>query len=242
MPSENMITRSNLMDIIKKFAKAYRKALGKAPAEIIIVGGGSIMLNYRFREATQDLDVILHAASGIKDVIAQFADDNGLPRDWMNADFIRTASYSDTLTEVSSHYCWLNNQTLEIRTVSGVWLIAMKLAAHRDYRNDISDAIGVLVEEAEAGHLFTYEEIETAYQKLYRNLPEPQVREQFQKLCAVPVLELKQIYQAQREMESGVGAKLITYVESGVNVTTKNVVDVAASIRRKMEENAKNKA
>ena len=66
MPSEEKITRANAMDLIRRFAKEYRKTLGKSPAEIIIVGGGSIMLNYKFRDATQDFDVILRAASGIK--------------------------------------------------------------------------------------------------------------------------------------------------------------------------------
>ena len=79
MQSKEKITRANAMDIIRRFAKEYRKSLGKAPGEIIIVGGGSIMLNYRFRDATQDFDVILHAASGIKDVIVRFADENNLP-------------------------------------------------------------------------------------------------------------------------------------------------------------------
>ena len=133
MQSKEKITRANAMNIIRRFAKVYSKTLGKAPAEIIIVGGGSIMLNYKFRDATQDFDVILRAASGIKDVITRFADKNNLPRDWMNTDFVKTASYSDALMEVSRHYCWLNNQTLEIRTVSGIYLIAMKMIAHRDY-------------------------------------------------------------------------------------------------------------
>jgi hypothetical protein len=79
MQSKEKITRANAMDIIRRFAKEYRKTLGKAPGEIIIVGGGSIMLNYKFRDATQDFDVILRAASGIKDVISRFADDNNLP-------------------------------------------------------------------------------------------------------------------------------------------------------------------
>ena len=50
MQSREKITRANAIDIIRRFAKEYRKALGKAPAEIIIVGGGSILLNYTFRE------------------------------------------------------------------------------------------------------------------------------------------------------------------------------------------------
>ena len=41
MRSEGKITRENAFDIIKQFAKEYRKELGKVPGEIVIVGGGS---------------------------------------------------------------------------------------------------------------------------------------------------------------------------------------------------------
>lgn len=234
MPSKEKITRANAMDIIRRFAKEYRKALGKSPYEIIIVGDGSIMLNYKFRDATQGLDVILRTASGIKDVIARFADENNLPRDWMNTDFIKTASYSDALMEASRHYCWLNNQTLEIRTVSGIDLIAMKMIAHRDYRNDISDVIGIMIEEAENGHTITYEEIEGAYHKLYHKLPESLIQGQFRELCSKSTDELKAFFNCQRASESIVGDPLITYIENGVPVNTKNVADVVARIRKRM--------
>ncbi len=39
MQSKEKITRANAMNIIRRFAKEYSKTLGKAPAEIIIVGG-----------------------------------------------------------------------------------------------------------------------------------------------------------------------------------------------------------
>ena len=237
MTSKDKITRANAMDIIRRFAKEYRKALGKAPAEIIVVGGGSIMLNYKFRDATQDFDVILRAASGIKDVITRFADENNLPRDWMNTGFIKTASYSDVLTEVSRHYCWLNNQTIEIRTVSGIYLIAMKMAAHRDYRNDISDAIGILIEEAEAGNRFSYAEIDAAYRKLYHKAPGLKTQEQFQKICSMSIEDLKIMYDSQKNSESIVGDQLITYIEDGANINTRNVTDVAAQIREKLKKN-----
>lgn len=237
MQSKEKITRANAMEIIRRFAKEYRKTLGKAPAEIIIVGGGSIMLNYKFRDSTQDFDVILRAASGIKDVIKRFADDNNLSRDWMNTDFVKTASYSHVLAEVSRHHCWLNNKTLEIRTVSGIYLIAMKMIAHRDYRNDISDAIGILIEEAEAGNHFSYDEIEAAYQKLYHEAPDSKTQEQFRKLCAKSIEELKNLYDSQKNAESLVGNQLISYIEDGVKINTKNVTDVAARIREKMNQN-----
>ena len=237
MTQYEKITRTNAMDIIRRFAKAYRKTLGKASAEIIIVGGGSIMLNYKFRDSTQDFDVILQAASSIKDVIAQFADDNNLPIGWMNTDFVKTASYSHVLTEVSRHYCWLNNNTLEIRTVSGVYLIAMKMIAHRDYRNDISDAIGIMIEEAEAGNRFSYDDIEVAYKKLYQEVPDTKIEEQFRDLCTKSVEELKAIYNSQKAAESLVSGHLVSYIEDGVKRDTKNVTDVAARIREKMNEN-----
>ncbi len=234
--SKDKITRSNAMYIIRLFAREYRKALGKAPAEIIIVGGASIMLNYKFRDATQDFDVIIRGDSGIKDIITRFADENNLPGDWMNAEFVKTASYSDALVEVSRHYCWLNNRTLEIRTVSGIYLIAMKMIAHRDYRNDISDAIGILIEEAESGNIISYVDIETAYHKLYHEAPDPNTQEQFRDICAKNIDELKDLYESQRHMESAVGNQLIRYIEDGVNINSKNVMEVTACIREKMNK------
>ena len=67
MQSKDKITRTNAMDIIKR--KEYRKALGKAPAEIIIVGGGSIMLNYKFRDATHFLKMTILSKSLYKSKI-----------------------------------------------------------------------------------------------------------------------------------------------------------------------------
>ena len=236
MPSDKKITRENALDIIKRFAKEYRKELGKVPGEIIIVGGGSIMLNYTFRDATQDFDVILKTVSGITDIIKKFADENGLPRDWMNTDFIKTSSYSDMLSEVSKHLWTLNNGTLEIRTVSGVYLIATKLIAHRDYRNDISDAIGILIEEREAGASITYDDIVKAYQKLYRcDIPEV-IAEIVKEFSELPILELKEFYEKKRNSEQEIAGKILTYIDEGADINTRNVEDVIEAIKRKMEE------
>ncbi|MBQ6546025.1 MAG: hypothetical protein IJL72_09825 [Lachnospiraceae bacterium] len=236
MQSKVKITRTNAMDLIRRFAKAYRTTFGKAPAEIIIVGGGSIMLNYTFRDSTQDFDVILRAASGIKDVITRFADENNLPRDWMNTDFVKTASYSDMLTEVSRHFCWLNNKSLEIRTVSGVYLIAMKMVAHRDYRNDFSDAIGILLEETEAGTHFSYNDIEIAYQKLYHKTPDTKTADRFRELCAMSREELKRLYDSQKNAESLIRNQLLTYLEDGADINTHNITEVIRIIREKMDQ------
>ena len=236
MRSEGKITRENAFDIIKKFAKEYRKELGKVPGEIIFVGGGSIMLNYKFRDATQDFDVILKTVSGVKDVIAKFADDNDFPRDWMNSDFIKTASYSTVLSEVSKHFCTLNNGTLEIRTVAGVYLIAMKLMARRDYRNDISDAVGILIEERDAGKEIVFDDISKAYTKLYdESIPE-ELSRKMQEICDMDLAELKEFYSEQMQSEQEIGGRVISYIDDGANINARNVEDVIARIKEKMKQ------
>lgn len=106
----------------------------------------------------------------------------------------------------------------------------MKMITHRDYRNNISDVIGIMIEEAENGHTITYEEIKGAYHKLPGSL----IQSQFRELCSKSTDELKAFFNCQRASESIVGDPLITYIEGGVPVNTKNVADVAAWIREKM--------
>lgn len=236
MRSEGKITRENAFDIIKKFAKEYRKELGKVPGEIIFVGGGSIMLNYKFRDATQDFDVILKTVSGVKDVIAKFADDNDLPRDWMNSDFIKTASYSTVLSEVSKHFCTLNNGTLEIRTVTGVYLIAMKLMARRDYRNDISDAVGILIEERDAGKEIGFDDICKVYTKLYNESIPEELAMKMQEICNMELPELKEFYNKQMQSENEIGGRVVSYIDDGANINVRNVEDVIARIKEKMQK------
>ena len=236
MQSEKKITKDNAFELIKKFAKEYRRELGKAPAEIIIVGGGSIMLNYGFREATEDFDVILKADSAIKDIIARFADENDLPRDWMNTDFMRTESYSPKLMEVSVHYRTLNNNSLEIRTISGVYLIAMKLRSQRKYRNDISDITGIIIGEAERGTPVTTEKVIEAYEKLYNTRPESDKITIIEEKCSKTTDELRIEYINQKNEENVIGEKLVTYIENDAGINSRNVDEVVSLIKEKMRK------
>ncbi len=233
---DKKITKENAYFIINQFAKEYRKELGKIPGEIIIVGGGSIMLNYKFRDTTQDFDVILRTSSEIKDVIKKFADKYELPRDWMNSDFKNTISYSDRLSEVSKHYRTLNNGTLEIRTVSGVYLIAMKLRAHRDYRNDISDAIGILIEEMESGNSISFEDIQNAYKRLYDNDLPSGLIERLNIIYNMNINELKSYYKKQLLLEKEIGSRVISYIDNGAHINTHNVDYVINKIKDKMKK------
>lgn len=233
MPSEKKIQRGNIIDLIRRFAKEYRRELGKVPGEIIIVGGASIMMNYKFRDATQDIDAIMRTVSGISDVIARFAEENDLPTDWINSDFIKTSSYSSKLYAVSKHFCFLNNDTLEIRTVTGVHLIAMKARAHREYRNDVSDIIGIMIEERMAGTKIDYSDISEAYQYLYGENIDPELKQILSAIAEKDVDELEKEYRERKELETQVNSKMVTYIENGVEINAENADTVIARIKEK---------
>ena len=56
---------------------------------------------------------------------------------------------------------------LQIRTVSAEYLVAMKLMAGRQYKNDLSDIVGVLIEQEERNEPLTFEKIQKAIIDLY---------------------------------------------------------------------------
>ena len=69
--SEQTFTKENLDQYLKELAKEFRKRNGKSvPAEIILIEGASVLINYGFREMTNDMDAIINAASSMKDSIS----------------------------------------------------------------------------------------------------------------------------------------------------------------------------
>lgn len=161
------ITKSNLDDYLKEVAKEFRKRNGKTmPAEIIIIGGASVLINYSFRDSTLDVDAIIHASGAMKDAINLIGDKYNLPNNWLNSDFTTTSSYSDKLIEVSKYYRTFSN-IVQIRTVDAQYLIAMKLKSGRKYKNDFSDIIGILCEHEKNGNPINLDDIVQAVEKLY---------------------------------------------------------------------------
>ena len=107
MSSEKQIefTKENIDTYLKEVAKEYRKQIGKnMPAEMILIGGASVLVNYGFRDMTTDIDAVIQAASVMKDVINRVGDRYDLPNGWLNQDFVRTESYSPSLSHFSEYY------------------------------------------------------------------------------------------------------------------------------------------
>ena len=167
MSADKPFTKENLDSYLKELAKEFRKKNGiKVPAEIILIGGASILINYGFKEMTYDMDAIIKSSGAMKEAINIVGDRLGLPAGWLNTDFVNTNSYTPRLVEYSKYYKTFSN-VLQIRTVSAEYLVAMKLMAGRQYKNDLSDIIGVLVEQEERNEPLGFEKIQKAVVDLY---------------------------------------------------------------------------
>ena len=98
-------TKSDLDMYLKELAKEYRRLGGrKLPAELVLIGGASVLINYGFRDMTTGIDAVIRAASTMKEAINHVGDKFGLPNGWMNEDFRKTDSYSPKLAQYSAYY------------------------------------------------------------------------------------------------------------------------------------------
>ncbi|HJD13607.1 MAG TPA: hypothetical protein IAA03_07465 [Candidatus Ruminococcus avistercoris] len=165
--SSDSFTKEKLDTYFKELAKEFRRLNGKSmPAEIVLVGGAAILINYGFRDMTADIDAVIHAASVMKDAINAVGDKFGLPNGWLNADFVHSGSYSPKLDEFSVYYKSFYG-VLTVRAIAAEYLIAMKLRSGRKYKNDLSDVIGILAEHEKKGTSITFEKIDSAVRNLY---------------------------------------------------------------------------
>lgn len=173
--SDIPFTKTNLDGYLKELSKEFRKINGtRMPAEIILIGGASVLINYGFREMTYDMDAIIQASSSMRDAINHVGDRMGLPNGWLNTDFMKTKSYTPKLIQYSKYYKTFSN-VLRVRTISAEYLISMKLMAGRQYKNDLSDVVGILLEQKSKGQEISLESIQRATKELYneyKSLPE----------------------------------------------------------------------
>jgi len=169
MPKQ--LSKSEIDHYLYEVAKEYKKTNRTNPhAELILVGGGAIMLGYNFRNTTEDLDAIIRGSSSlIKEVANHVGDKNGLANGWLNSEFSKTNSYSKELVLHSKFYKTFCN-CLEVRIVPDEYLIAMKMVSGRAYKHDRSDIIGILTENYQKQTPISKERIEDAVKELYGNL------------------------------------------------------------------------
>lgn len=202
MSSDAPFTRENLDFIFKELARELKKLGGKKiDAEIILIGGASILANYCFRETTYDMDAIISAPSFIKDAINRVGDRYGLPHGWLNCDFMRTRSFTPKLVEFSVHYKTFSG-ILAVRTVAAEYLIAMKLMAGRIYKNDLADIVGILNEHYLTGRKLTFEQIDKAVCNLYGSWNKISSQSRNFIVSVLDQTDYEQLYAQYKEYES----------------------------------------
>lgn len=229
MLSENsrVFTKENLDLFFRDLSKEYKRLGGRhVPVEIVLIGGAAIIENYGFREMTTDIDALLPEIGMMTDAIHRVGDAHGLPNGWLNADFVKTASYSVKLRRYSVPYKTFN-QVLNVRMITGEYLIAMKLRAGRRYKNDLSDIIGILAAHRAKGEPITFEQISTAVENLYDGWDDfPEGMLSFiQQVLAVP--DLAEAYEQIRGNEQNLSVDLIGFDEKYPDILTeRNLAEV----------------
>lgn len=236
MLSDKPFRKEDLDLYLKELAKEFRKRNGKTiPAEITLIGGASILINYGFREMTYDMDAIMDAASSIRDAITIVGDRYNLPHGWINDDFMKTDSYTPRIVQYSRYYRTYSN-IMTVRTVTGEYLVAMKLRSGRQYKFDLSDIIGILWEQEKNGDPLSMERIKKAVEDLYGSYDvlSENMKQFVEK--AVRDEKYKETYARVRRAEVENKENLLEYQEGKPGViNSDNVNDIIAALRRKKE-------
>ena len=199
--------------LLKELANAFRKNNGrKTFVELIIVGGGSILLNYGFRDMTDDFDIVSTANQALKDASIAIRDKYDLEYNWINSDFTGTASNSAMLRQVSTLYRSFNNDKFIVRTVDAEYLIAMKMISYRKYKSDRSDIVGVLKEEKLRGNNISKDSIQKAISVLYpekcRDIIQSEAFYEVTKWCELDAARLEKLYHELTREEDVLALKL----------------------------------
>lgn len=236
MSTDLPITKAKLDTYLKELAKQFRKMSGKAmPAEITLIGGASILINYGFRDSTYDVDVLIHASSAMRDAIRYVTDVFDLPNGWLNEDFKYTKSYTPRLVGYSKYYRTFSN-VLTVRTITGEYLVAMKLMAYRQYKHDISDIVGILREQKANGDPLTFERIDKAVKDLYEgweNMPKD-TQSMIQSILADA--DMDTLYEAYTTEEAAAKEALITFEQQYPDTLNEdNLADILDCLLGKQE-------
>ncbi len=94
--------------------------------EVCIVGGAAMILAFGSRESTRDIDALVMAPASVRTAVAQVADTNGFPKDWLNDGAKGFASGRSTeMKEI------LKFSHLRIVIPSAEYILAMKCLAAR---------------------------------------------------------------------------------------------------------------
>lgn len=236
------ISKDNADKFFYELAKEYKKKT-KFPLEIVVVGGGAIIIKYGFRLMSLDYDVIFNYKDDyVKQCIYNVAEKLHIPSDWINDDFIKSDSYTPKIIQYSTFYKTFSN-IVTVRIVEREYLIAMKLVSGstREYKHDKSDIVGILLEEMKNNHSVTRQEINTAIINLYGsyNVISDKMYETLNTMLSLNQVELEQLYKDTVARESKIREELTKLEKGGLVVRRHNIKGVVDEIQAKLDTESK---
>lgn len=129
-----LLGRDDIIDLLTTFGQRLDDR--GLHVDIYVVGGTAMVLAYDRARLTRDIDAVWDAAEPVSVVIAEIAEQRGLPRDWLN-DRVRPMLprvFDEGQSEI------LNLPGIAVTVASPRHMIAMKARAARDAR-DIDDLV-----------------------------------------------------------------------------------------------------
>ena len=126
---------------------------------------------------------------------------------------------------------------LDVRVVTGEYLVAMKLRAFRQYKNDLSDIIGILAEQKRVGSPITMEQIELAVINLYGGWDgfSEESRQYIQQILAIT--DYQKAYDMVRNSEIQTSISLIKFQEAYPGILSQdNLQSVIGNVGQRKEK------
>lgn len=227
------IDKIKLDNYFNELAKIYKKKSHGYIFEFILVGGASILVNYNFRDVTNDIDAYYLPSADIKYAINKVSQKFNLDLTWINNDFQKTKSYSNKLSEFSTFYKSYG-EIINVRTIKDEYLIAMKLMSGRKYKNDISDIVGIINSCKSNNKIIKFEMIDTAVKNLYKGWDniDKEIIELLHTILESKNLE--ELYNETLEDENTARQQLLDFNDKYQNILNEaNVNDVLAILNKK---------
>ena len=132
MPDKRL-TREQIVEALT--ALTHRLADKDIRAQLYIVGGAAMTLEYEARDSTRDIDARYHPKDVINVIAVQVAKEYGLPEDWLND---KAAMFISPIVDDENPILFSSTGAVMVHIASARVLLAMKIRASRPGR-DTSD-------------------------------------------------------------------------------------------------------
>ncbi len=166
MNKDFIINSFNIDEYLTMLADEICKYDCKEPVELSIVGGAAIILKYKFKNYTRDIDII----NPVSDILAKSIDNISarlnIPRKWIDNSITRLNKYTDKYHLFLKYYKTYKN-VLNVYIIDVDGLIVSKLVSARKLKNDITDVVNILYEQKLLNHQINYDIIDDAMIKIY---------------------------------------------------------------------------